>query len=99
MDEFDRGQKLLCELLDKLRGMASGLMVSSGSKGGAEFSRRITVSSKLANMFPFASVDAPETERAPLHVLFALRATRWHTPRGGAVPGSVLNGVTFGSER
>lgn len=35
--------------------------------------------------------------RGPFHVLRAIRATRWHTPFGGTVPGNALNGVTVGS--
>src|ERR1700712_2418987 len=33
------------------------------------------------------------------HVSLAFRATRWHTPVGGILPGSVLKGVTVGSAK
>jgi hypothetical protein len=56
---------------------------------------------------PAAPIDrVPGTPDEPLdddlalrHVLFASLATRWHTPSGGGLPGSILNGVTVGSCR
>ena len=48
---------------------------------------------------PWASVIGPSAVLEPRHVLFASRATRWQTPKGGARPGSERNGVTVGSWR